>query len=177
MVLFFLRCAQERRADPGIDKIGDQRAEAHVGEEMIGHMNAVVAIEQNENTGNDKRSHVFPRAALFPEVREHRQGEHHGSNGHIAAGPALKVIVTAREVRYHLPPLAELAFRVIQRDQIFIAGAGANLLEPKIHVVRYDACNEDRRAHGDQLLGVCPVHELHGYEGDPGVEHRPKQPT
>ena len=38
------RRPQERRADSGIDEEGDQRTEAYVGKEVVGHVDAVVAV-------------------------------------------------------------------------------------------------------------------------------------
>ena len=175
--LFLFRRTQKSCADPGIDKIGDKGAEAHIREEMIGHVDAVIAIEQHENTGSGKADPVPFSAPAFEHIHKHRQSKHHAGNSHVAAGPALEVIVAAGKVGHHLPPLPELAFRVIKRDKIFVTWTGAHLLEPEVHVVRCDTCHKDRRTDCDKLIRIDPVHKLQGHEGYPGIEHCPEQPA
>ena len=62
--LFLFRRTQKSCADPGIDKIGDKGAEAHIREEMIGHVDAVIAVEQHENTGAKLIQCLFPLLPL-----------------------------------------------------------------------------------------------------------------
>ena len=59
------RPTQEGRTDPRIKEIGDQRAEANVGEEMVGHVDAVVSVDQHKHAGDDKGGRVLACAALF----------------------------------------------------------------------------------------------------------------
>lgn len=42
--LFLLCRAEEGCADSCIDEIGNQRTEAYVGKEVVGHVDAVVAV-------------------------------------------------------------------------------------------------------------------------------------
>ena len=95
---------QKSRADPRVQEIGDQCTEAYIGEKMVGHMNAVVAVKQYENAGKGKSDAVSLCAAVFQNVCQHWQRKHHAGDGHVTAGPAFKVVIASRQVRYHLPP-------------------------------------------------------------------------
>lgn len=110
-----------------MDQIGDQRPKAYIREKMIGHVDAVIAVEQHEGTGDDKAAEISALASLLRHVREHGQREHHGRNGHIAAGPGFEAVIAAGEIRNHLPPIAKFTPRIIQRDQILIPRAGGKL--------------------------------------------------
>ena len=122
---------------------------------MVGHVDPVIAIDQDKHAGQNKGNQFFCVAALFHHVSQHRQGEHHAGNGHVAAGPGFEVIVAARQIRNHLPPVAEFAFRIFQRNQILVPRTGGHLLEPEVHIVRSDARNENRRADRDQLVRIA----------------------
>ena len=113
--------AQESRADRGIEQIGDQRPEADVRQEMICHMDAVIAVQQNERTGKAKCDPVFLFAAVPAYVRQHRQRKHHACDRHIPAGPAFEIIVAARQVWDHLPPVPVFRHGIIKCDQILIS--------------------------------------------------------
>ena len=61
---------QKSRADPRVQEIGDQCTEAYIGEKMVGHMNAVVAVKQYENAGKGKSDAVSLCAAVFQKPRQ-----------------------------------------------------------------------------------------------------------
>ena len=65
---------------------------------MIGHMDPVIAVEQDKHTGQRKSNPVLSAAALFHYIGQHRQGKHHAGDGHVAAGPALEEFVFVRSV-------------------------------------------------------------------------------
>ena len=62
---------------------GDQRPKAHIREKVVGHMDAVVAVEHHEHTGHDEAVQVSRLASPFRRVREHRQRKHHAGDAHI----------------------------------------------------------------------------------------------
>ena len=70
---FSLCRTKKSRADPRIDAIRNQCSEADIGEEMVGHMDAVVAVEQHEDTGDDEAEHMLFSAPAFEYVRKHGQ--------------------------------------------------------------------------------------------------------
>ena len=111
---------QTRFAHRRINEVGDQGPEAYICEEMAGHVDAVVAVNQNINTGGEEAEQILSRASLFRHIRKHREREHHTGNGHVAAGPGFEAVVATGEIRDHLPPAAELTHRVFQRDQVLM---------------------------------------------------------
>ena len=94
---FSLR-SQKRGADERVNQIRNQNAETDVRQEMIGHMNPIIAVDKDKHTSQRKCNHVFWAASLFHHVGQHRQRKHHARNRHIAAGPALEVIIVACQI-------------------------------------------------------------------------------
>ena len=84
-------------------------------------MDTVVAINHHKNAGHDETPHVFPLTSMSGHVGEHRQRKHHGCYCHVSAGPTLEVVVATGKIRDHLPPLAEFAYGILQRNQILVS--------------------------------------------------------
>ena len=61
---------------------------------MVGHVDAVVAVNYNEHTGYDEAAQIPSLAPLFRCVREHRQREHHACRM-----PVLSVEDAAKVIR------------------------------------------------------------------------------
>ena len=56
---------QKSLAHDRMDQIGDQRPKAYICEKMIGHVDAVIAVEQHEGTGDDKAAEISALTALL----------------------------------------------------------------------------------------------------------------
>ena len=70
-------------------------------------------IYENECDG------VLFAAPFLQAVRQQRQREKHTNDRHVAARPALIAVVVACKVRYHLPSVAVLGIRVVEREKVF----------------------------------------------------------
>ena len=75
--LFFC-CTQKSRADCRIEEVSNKRTETNIREKMIGHVDAIVAVDQYKDTGHNKAAEIFPRGPFLRYVCKHRQREHHG---------------------------------------------------------------------------------------------------
>ena len=68
-----LLATQKRSADQRIYQICDQYSEADIRKEMVGHMDTVVAVDENKHAGQHKGYHIFSAASLFQNICQHRQ--------------------------------------------------------------------------------------------------------
>ena len=55
---------QERLAHGRINQIGDQCPKAYICKEMIGHVNAVITIDQHIKTGGEKTKEIISVASV-----------------------------------------------------------------------------------------------------------------
>ena len=70
-----LRGTQECGADSGVEQVRDERAEADVGEEVVSHVDAVVAVDKDKDAGDGECDNVPLLAPALQDIRQHRKGE------------------------------------------------------------------------------------------------------
>ena len=95
-------------------QIGYQRSKTDIGKKMICHMDPVIAKNDHIDAGCSKTDHIFLWTVLSETICEHRQGKHHRSNCHVAAWPALEIVIASCKIRHKMPPVSIFAVRVIQ---------------------------------------------------------------
>ena len=69
-------------------------------------MDSIVAVQNHESTRDAKRGPILSCAWFFHDTGQHGQTEHHGGDGHVAAGPGFESVIAPRQIRYYLPSIS-----------------------------------------------------------------------
>ena len=105
--------SQKGTAYSRIDQVSEQCAKASICQKVVRHVDPVMAIQDYKKARYSKGDQIFPVAPFSRYIRKHGKAEHHSRYYHIAARPRLITVIASRKGRDHLPPVAELAYRII----------------------------------------------------------------